>query len=98
MKLKEVKAGAPIFRGRWPAVWWLFWAGEFFGEPSLFNKIEWWELMLVGFAAVFLVLGLINLDRYGRNAWFAWAPDDVEWGGLRRGDVNLKGVSWSRKS
>jgi len=98
MKRREVLAGAPIFRGRWAAIWWLFWAGEFFGEPSLFNKIEWWELMLVGFACVFLILGLISLDQYGRNAWFAWAPDDAEWSGLRRTDVNRRRVTCSKTS
>lgn len=44
-----------------------------------------------------LVMGLLSLDQYGRNAWFAWAPDDVEWSGLTRSDVNRKPVfKWAK--
>ncbi len=88
MTRAEAFAGAPILRGRWAAIWWLWWAGEFWGETSLFNGVSIVEWVIMAFGALFLVIGVLSLDQYGRNAWFAWAPDDATWSGLPRAAVN----------
>jgi hypothetical protein len=92
MKLQEMRSGAPIFRGRWAAIVWLWWSGELFGETKLPNGVSALEWASMGIGAVFLAMGVLSLDQYGRNAWFAWAPDGTEWSGVKREDVNRKSV------
>lgn len=100
MNLREARAGAPLYRGRLSAIVWLWLAGLLMGDTDI--GIVWpfvssypdvdihWEIdivMLLGSLGC-LVMGVLALDRYGRNAWFAWAPDDAEWSGLTRDTVN----------
>jgi hypothetical protein len=104
MNKTELLAGAPIFRGRWTALLFLWISGFLAGDMDL--GLVWvfvpdpptththWaiDIVMAILSFVFLVLGLICLDQYGRNSWFAWAPDDVKWGNLTRADVNRKAV------
>lgn len=109
MKLRETFAGAPIYRGRWAAIIWLWWSGVFIGEMDIGI---FWELVgtierssdyfvtrhlwafdagMLACSVFCLVMGVLSIDRYGRNAWFTWAPDDVHWGDLCRDDVTRLG-------
>lgn len=95
---REARAGAPIYRGRWSALVWVWWSGELLGETSLFNGISLveWVLTLTS-VLVFLPLGIAALDRYGRNAWFDWSPPGTTWHGVKRDDVNRETRQWTRK-
>lgn len=101
MKRGEALSGAPIFRGRWAAILWL-WASGFCAGDTDFGLV--WAFIpdaerplygrhwaidggLAVASVVFLIAGLISLDQYGRNAWLSWAPDDVRWAGFSRSEV-----------
>lgn len=102
----DVKAGGPILPGRWSALICLWIAGFLAGDVDVnfvataigapTDETHNWLVdsiqLLAGFG--FLVAGIVNLDRYGRNAWFMWAPDTATWAGLKREDV----VSWQSHS
>lgn len=104
MKLKEAFSGAPLFRGRYAAVFYIWLAGELFGDLDV--GVVWlfvpdsvahvghkhWALdaFMFTLGCASLLMGVLSLDQYGRNCWFAWAGDDVEWQGLTRNDVNRK--------
>lgn len=94
----EIKAGAPIYRGRWAAIIWLWLAGYFAGDVDLIFALDavrpnlqyraWvTDAFLLMASIICLFIGVARLDQYGRNAWFTWAPDDVKWSGLKRSDV-----------
>lgn len=109
MKRVEMLSGAPIFRGRWAAIFWLWASGFMAGDMDLglvWNFIpdaahvghtHWGiDAALALGSLTCLVAGLFSIDQYGRNAWFAWAPDDVRWSELTRDSVNRKPViRWS---
>ena len=104
MNKQEMFSGAPIFRGRWAALTWLWISGFLAGDMDLglvwafvpdaerpVPQTHWSIDIALALSSVFcLVMGLISLDQYGRNAWFAWAPDNVTWGDFTRIDVNRK--------
>lgn len=105
MKINEMTSGAPLFRGRWAAIFWLWVSGAMAGDMDLglvwlfipdaahIGHTHWSIDALLGIGSIFcLVAGIMCLDQYGRNAWFAWAPDETEWGGFTRSDVNRKNV------
>ena len=94
-------AGAPIFRGRWATLTWLWLSGFLAGDmdwglvwsflPDRPTTHTHWliDITMGVLSLICLVAGLLSLDQYGRNAWFAWAPDDAEWPeGLTRDSVN----------
>ena len=104
MKIREALSGAPLFRGRLAAVFWLWWSGFLAGDTD-YGLVWFWipdsgavhhhplvDLALWAGSIVCLALGVLSIDQYGRAAWFAWAPDDAKWGELRRGDVNRKPI------
>lgn len=69
------------------------------GRRDLTGSTIYWEidLALLAVSLFCLAMGVFALDRYGRNAWFAWAPDDAEWSGMRRGDVNRLPRGWGTR-
>jgi hypothetical protein len=85
MRRDEWLAGAPIYRGRWAAVAALWWAGYFVGRTNplvdliIDHTWEPWDFTSDVVGAAALILGIMFIDQYGRNAWFAWAPDDAQW-------------------
>lgn len=93
---REVIAGAPLYPGRWAAIAWFYWAGEFFGEVSIFNGFTWREWTLTGVGLfVFLPLGIVSLDRYARQAYFAGNPTGV-WNGLTTNDIDRRRWLWTK--
>lgn len=100
MSRREMFAGAPIFRGRWAAIVWLWISGALAGDMDIgfvwlftaekpTTHTHWGIDAVMGLlSAAALIAGIMSLDQYGRNAWLAWAPDDEQWSGLTRGDVN----------
>lgn len=98
LNLRDAFSGAPIFSGRWQAIICFWISGELIGDMDIGlvwgfvpdsvahvgHKHYMMDLFMGLMAVFFLILGVINLDRYGRNCWFAWAPDDAEWGGVTR--------------
>ena len=99
MKLREALSGAPLFRGRLAAVFWLWWSGVLAGDTDY--GFVWLFVQDGGNARhhpmidaamwagslIFLILGVLSIDQYGRACWFAWAPDNTMWGDLSRDDV-----------
>ena len=102
MKTRELFSGAPILPGRWSALICLWIAGFLAGDVDInmvktllgvnTNPDHNWVVnavqLFIGFG--FLVTGILQLDRYGRNCWFAFAPDDVQWAGLTRADIKRR--------
>lgn len=67
-------------------------------EDGIGSALYWEiDLALLAVSLFCLTMGVFALDRYGRNAWFAWAPDDAEWDGMRRGDVNRLPRLWGTR-
>lgn len=96
---REIASGAPLYPGRWAAMIWFYWCGEFQGETQLFNGVTALEVTLMATSLLlFLPLGIIALDRYGRQCWFAWAPDDALWNGLERGELDRRRWIWQRRA
>lgn len=94
MRRDEWLAGAPILRGRWAAIVWLWWSGYLCGRTNPIGDIAYRHLLdpldvasnVAGLAL--LAAGMTFLDQYGRNSWFVWAPDDAAWAGrFTRDDV-----------
>ena len=91
---KEIPAGAPVYPGRWAAIFWFYCVGEFAGEISILNGIAASEWILTAVALlVFLPLGIISLDRYARQAWFAGNPTGT-WNGLTTHDIDRRRWAW----
>ena len=118
MRKAEALSGAPIYRGRWAAIFWIWTAGLLAGDMDLgvvwafipeaahVGHTHWGIDAAMGAGAIICLLtGLLSLDQYGRNAWFAWAPDNAKWGEIPRSEVNRKPVinwasaayDWNRK-
>ena len=97
MRRDEYLAGAPIMRGRWAAMGFLWWSGYFAGRTNpigdliLYGGLQPNDFISDGIAVLLLIAGVICLDQYGRNTWFIWAPDDATWAGrFTRDDVKRK--------
>lgn len=100
MNRKERWSGAPVYRGRLSAWLWLWFSGFFMGDIDIDvvrillggapkpNHNWQLDLVLMGVSFGCMIAGMFSLNQYGRNAWFAWAPDHARWRGLHRADVN----------
>ena len=51
-----------------------------------FHPHIWIDLGLAMVAGVFLFLVVQYSDMASRSAWLTWAPPDVDWNGIKRGD------------
>lgn len=108
MRKDELFSGAPVLRGRWSAYFWLLLAGYLTGrtqpitallnpDDSLFTPFG--DAVSLVLSVLCIIAGTLALDQYGRNCWFAWAPDDVKWGKkIGRDDVNRRTVlAWRHR-
>jgi hypothetical protein len=100
---KGLKAGGPVFRGRYAAVFYGVTAGFLLGDMDIGSPWQWFvrdsqqnlpnfhphiwvDLGLAVFAGFLLFLASQYSDMAARSAWLTWAPDDVDWNGVYRGD------------
>jgi len=51
-----------------------------------FHPHIWIDLALALLAGFFLFLGVQYSDMASRSAWLTWAPPDLDWNGIKRGD------------
>lgn len=104
MQRNEWFAGAPIRRGRWSAMFCLWWSGYSFGRTRIIREVwsemywgDWRNWFYIVMGCLFIALGVLFLDQYGRNCYFEWAPDEARWKKLSRGNVKRDTwFSWRR--
>ena len=51
-----------------------------------FQPHIWIDLVLAVLAGMILFLGVQFSDMAARSAWLTWAPPNVDWNGIKRGD------------
>jgi hypothetical protein len=95
---RRALSGAPILRGRWAAIIFLFAAGVCFDKIETIDRLTsgtggyavWWptDTPWLLAAITFSAFGTLALDMYGRVCWLTHAPDGVTWNGLTREDCN----------
>ena len=94
---RQYAAGAPILRGHWGVLIFVFLSGVFADKVEIVDRLTsgiafrdgwvWWptDTPWALLAVTAGILGKLCLDMYGRACWLTWAGGR-DWNGLTRAD------------